>query len=590
MENARSQNPREGPETQGISPKFPAFGILLVSAAPALISVGLQSLPSGASTAALLVAAAFMWASGLVLTLRAFRRASEAVTEACGPTSAELAQLLQIWDRPPLGCFVTDSDGVIRRANAPLHELLGKAPGTLIGYAVNELDICHEQAVAGSESPATYEHPDGERRELNLWHMPLRDGHGTIINQATWVADVTSRNRLARELDEARARLRQNERLETLGTLAGGLAHDLNNLLAPIVGYVDLAQLELPDDAPVQKDLGLVRTAAGRAADLATRLLRLARAERDQVEPVHVEEIVHEVLTLLAPRQGVSIEILERVDAGCPPVLAATTQLHQVILNLCKNALHAMPTGGALTVAVDHVDALATWETRPKGDGPFVRVRVTDTGTGMDAETLDRIYDPLFTTKGRGQGSGLGLAMVQGIVRGFEGTISVASKPGVGTTFTLLFPPVRERKTTPSPQAGERQPTSGHILLVDDDEAVLSVMSRSLSRLGYEVTAFLSSEDALKSFLERPDAFDLVLTDQMMPALTGMELLAKVRDARPDLPAVLTTGRADTIPQEEMERLRCALLPKPSSTDQLNELVSRELKRASAVLTQTGVS
>jgi CheY-like chemotaxis protein len=288
-------------------------------------------------------------------------------------------------------------------------------------------------------------------------------------------------------------------------------------------------------------------------------------------------------------------------------VLGTKTQLHQVLFNLCKNALHAMPAGGTLTAVVDAPEALATWEVSPRTRGRVVRVRVTDSGTGMDEETQKRIFEPFFTTKDAGEGSGLGLSMVRNIVTSYHGTISVRSAPGRGSTFSLVFPAHDEAVVVdgPAPTGEDRRDAdsgavasdrvhfaasvpltampvegseAGRVLVVDDDDAVLDVMARTLTRLGYGVRSFTSGPEALASFLAAPDDFDLILTDQMMPGMTGLALLELIREVRPDVPAVLTTGRVDLVPRKDLGRLGCALLPKPATSSQLDEAVARGLR------------
>jgi CheY-like chemotaxis protein len=320
-----------------------------------------------------------------------------------------------------------------------------------------------------------------------------------------------------------------------------------------------------------------------------------------------LQEILKEVLGLLGIAPSASVHVVEQLDPTCPSVLGTKTQLHQVLFNLCKNAVHAMPAGGTLTAVVDAPEALATWEVSPRTGGRVVRVRVTDSGTGMDDETQKRIFEPFFTTKGAGEGSGLGLSMVRNIVTSYHGTISVRSAPGRGSTFSLVFPAHDEAAVVdgPAPTGEDRRgpdagavvghrvrpaasaPLSpitaegsdaGRVLVVDDDDVVLDVMARTLTRLGYGVRSFSSGPEALASFLAAPDDFDLILTDQMMPDLTGLELLELIREVRPDVPAVITTGRIDLVGREDLDRLGCALLPKPATSSQLDEAVARGLR------------
>jgi signal transduction histidine kinase len=325
--------------------------------------------------------------------------------------------------------------------------LLGRAPDTLDGFLLSDVGIrgaSLDGSLGASKDPVpiTFAHPDGAERRLEATVVPASDEFGEPGGVAIWIMDTTDGCATAEKLEAATARIRQSERLERLGTLAGGLAHDFNNLLAPIVGNVELVQLDLPDDSPNQEDLEVARLAALRASDIANRLLHLSRPERDHVEPVRIQDLMSEALALLRSSSGRGIEFVERVDVNCPPVLATKTEIHQVLFNLCKNAVQAMPGGGTLSATVESTEAVATWRSRPPAgeSGTLVRVVLTDTGIGMDAKTLERVFEPFFTTKIVGKGSGLGLAMARNIVSTYGGTIEVRSVEGRGSTFALLFP------------------------------------------------------------------------------------------------------------------------------------------------------
>lgn len=515
-----------------------------------------------------------------------------------------------------IGFLEVTGTGSVTWANDAAYHIFGCAAGSLVGRPASDLGWAHGTA----HEHARYLRPDGAERILDVRAVPARaDGSGAV--RAYWVRDDTKGVRDTATIEALERRLQQTARLETLGTVAGAIAHDLNNVLTPIRGHVDLARLELvelgvPTESSVHEDLDLVVAASDRAAELTRRLVHLGRPDREERRAVQMVDVAREAVGLLRPTLEPGVEIRERMDPNVPPVLGSATQLHQVVLNLAKNAVHALEAAGRLTVEVTRAEVAAPWETAPRRAGPWVRVRIEDNGVGMDEATLQRIYDPFFTTKSADDGSGLGLAMVRTIVRGLDGTICVSSEAGRGTVFSLLFPPApgptssdsqceappraevgrdllrppnrpavasdgvpgagsqdRERKTVV-----DRAAATARVLLVDDDATVLDVYARSLERLGHHVTAVSHGEEALACFLSDPSAYDLLLTDQMMPGLSGLELVARARATRPDIPAVITTGRVDALPEGELDRLDCALLPKPASALDIDAVVSRCLE------------
>ena len=364
-----------------------------------------------------------------------------------------------------VACLLCDRAGIITEANPVAHRLLGRAPHTLTGLALQDAGLSLpdvNKALPDEPLVVDFRHPDGRILALECAAGRVTDEGGSSEGVAWWVSDVTARRDAEVALEAARQRIRQGERLETLGTLAGGLAHDFNNLLAPIVGNVDLVLLDTPAGSTRFEDLETVRMAAERASELASRLLHLSRPERDNVEPVLVQDIMAEALALLSSSPGQNLTVVEQLDPNCPPIRGTRTQLHQVLFNLCKNALQAMPGGGTLSVTVEFTAQLATRRNlASKVDGGgFVRVIIADTGTGMSAETVERVFEPFFSTKAEGSGSGLGLAMVKSIVSGWGGSIDLSSTLGKGTRFTLVLPAFRQ---SGGASDTERESGRGHV-------------------------------------------------------------------------------------------------------------------------------
>jgi len=349
--------------------------------------------------------------------------------------------------------------------------------------------------------------------------------------------------------------LQQVLKIQAIGTLAGGIAHDFNNILFPIVGYTELTMDEVPDDSVAHNNLEEVLKAAHRAKDLVQQILTFSRQSGQERKPVKVHLIIKEALKLLRASIPASIEIINKIDDDCHPVMGDATQIHQVIMNLCTNAYHAMQDkGGTLEVNLSEVDVGYEETVKKIGmqPGKHLQLLVRDEGCGMDAVVLDRIFEPYYTTKEQGKGTGLGLSVIHGIVKNHRGDISVTSSPGKGTTFKVYLPVTEDADI-----ANEFEPSNGaakgneRILLIDDEEQIVSMEQQMLENLGYEVTARTDSTKALKEFSEQPQNFDLVITDMTMPQMTGDELAQKLLDIKPDIPVILCTGFNEDITEEK---------------------------------------
>jgi signal transduction histidine kinase/CheY-like chemotaxis protein len=350
-------------------------------------------------------------------------------------------------------------------------------------------------------------------------------------------AAIEERDRGQAERERLESQLRQAHKLEAVGRLAGGIAHDFNNLLVPMLVYTDDVRRELPAGTPAWDRLGEVLQSAERARSLVQRILMFGRRAVVARAPVRVDAIIREAGGLLRAAIPSMIDIRYAFETTDAVVVADPGEIHQVIMNLGANAAYAMrEAGGRLTFHLDHVDA-----------GQFVRLRVTDTGAGMTSETIEHAFEPFFTTKPAGEGSGLGLATVHGIVTALGGRISLTSEPGRGTTVELCLPR-RVVDTDAAVRSNEPELALGtgqRVLVVDDEPVVLSACQQLLTRLNYEVTACESPERALDFLKRQPAAYDVLVTDQAMPGLTGPDLAAAARHLRPDLPIVLATGFLD---------------------------------------------
>ena len=397
--------------------------------------------------------------------------------------------------------------------------------------------------------------------------------------------------KLQREMSERErleAQLRQAQKMEAVGTLAGGIAHDFNNMLAVIIGNAELAMDDIPEEMTARHNLDQIFKAAMRARGLVRQILTFSRKTEHEHKPIPLTPLVNETFKLLRASLPTTIEMLLNVETSSDMVLADPVQIQQVLMNLCTNAADAMrSTGGRFEVTL--ADRVFT-EDGPLPEagmqpGTYVTLTVSDTGPGMDEDVKSRIFEPFFTTKERGQGTGMGLAVVYGIVKSHQGVITVLSQPRQGSTFTVYLPhhtateKMDEPTSRPVPKGKER------ILFVDDEEILVEMAEGILDRLGYKVVCATGSADALQMFTKDPQAFDLVITDHTMPEMTGAVLAQKLKEIRPDIPLILCTGYSETISQEKAESMGIhGFVMKPLSKNELAEIVRRVLDR-----TQVGV-
>jgi len=372
--------------------------------------------------------------------------------------------------------------------------------------------------------------------------------------------------------------------MESVGTLAGGIAHDFNNILGIILGNAELAMDDVPEWNPAKFNLKEIRTASLRAKDVVRQLLSFARKTRLEKKPTNIVSIVKESLKLLRSSIPTSIEIHRNISADIDTILADPTQINQVLINLCTNANHAMPDGGIIDVILKSVELNenVTAQYPDLNPGRYVSLTVSDTGHGIPKEDMDRIFDPYYTTKDVGKGTGMGLAVVHSIVKEHNGIITVKSEPGKGTTFTIFFPAVDKEAVVES-EPYEKLPMGNEkILFIDDEESIVNIARQMLERLGYEVDAKMSSIEALELFRFKPDQFDLVITDLTMPKMTGDKLVREILTIRPDIPVILCTGFSEKIDEKKATALGATdYIEKPVNQHDLAFKVREVLDRKS---------
>jgi PAS domain S-box-containing protein len=472
----------------------------------------------------------------------------------------ERARLVTAIEQAAEGIVVSDTRWVIQYVNPAFEHITGYGRSEIIGQHGRVLKSDkHEQAFYKRiretlsqgdvwSARMTNKRKDGSLCEVEVTASPVRDDSGTIINYVGVHRDITHEIRLEKEL-------RQAQKMEALGRLAGGIAHDFNNILMGIIGYTEMALYKAPAGHSIQHYLKRVLDGSSRASDLVKQILTFSRQSEQERKLVHIAPIVSEGLKLLRSTLPSTIQIHQ--DIAVPQeewvVLADPTQIHQVLMNLCTNAAHAMRVkGGVLSVSLSAVqaDAQISQHSTPT-ERSYVCLAVSDTGHGMDAAVMERIFDPYFTTKKIGEGTGMGLAVVQGIVKSWGGVITVSSEPDKGTTFYVFLPRIEEElqptvETLVTPATGTER-----ILFVDDEKILVDLGKEILGSLGYCVSITTSSLEALETFRAQPGDFDLVITDMTMPDLNGSELARELMAIRSDIPIILCTGFSEMIDENK---------------------------------------
>jgi signal transduction histidine kinase/ActR/RegA family two-component response regulator len=393
--------------------------------------------------------------------------------------------------------------------------------------------------------------------------------------------EIEIRQKFERERAELEKQLYQLQKMETIGTLAGGIAHDFNNILTPILGYTDMALEELPEESNLRFDLEQINNAAHRGKDLVQQVLTFSREVDFTNKPIQLQPIVTEALNLIKASFPPGVEFVQHFDQKIGSVLADPIHIHQIVMNLCTNASHAMiKTGGTLEVSLDtaKIDQKTADKIPNLKKGFYIRLTISDTGHGMDLKTKERIFEPFFTRKEVGSGSGLGLSVVHGIISNYGGAIVVNSTPGKGTTFIIYLPRyegdlVGSDKINKTLLKGVE-----HILFVDDEPEITFMGKKMLENLGYKVTISSDSVSALEEFKANPGSFALLVTDQNMPNITGTDLASRMMEIKPGLKVIIITGYSDNLSDEVLyERGISEVILKPMILDDFSKVIRRVL-------------
>jgi len=425
-------------------------------------------------------------------------------------------------------------------------------------------------------------HAGGSYRWFEDNAILIRDGNGEPKEIAGIWLDITESKLAEEERLRLAEQLQQAQKMESIGTLAGGIAHDFNNILTAIIGYAELVKQRLTRDSEIWIYQQQVIRAGMRARDLVQQILAFSRQAPQEYKPLKIHVFVKEALKLLRSTIPTTIEITQSINPDCGTVMADPTQIHQIVMNLCTNAYQAMrETGGVLAIGLHEVevrdgDYLAGLRLAP---GRYVMLDVSDTGPGIRPEIKNRIFEPYFTTKDKGEGTGMGLAVVHGIVQSHHGHISVYSEPGKGTTFHVYLPCVAVEPNMAEIEVEGAVPR-GHerILMVDDEEEIIAVSRQILEELGYTVTAVTDSIEAWHIFQRHPQGYDLVITDMTMPGMTGAELAMKILGLRSGMPIMLCTGFSEQISEEKAKSLGIkAYITKPVLRNDFAMVIRRTL-------------
>jgi len=378
------------------------------------------------------------------------------------------------------------------------------------------------------------------------------DDYGNPVRFTGTHRDISGR----RQLEE---QLRRSHKMESIGTIAGGIAHDFNNILYMITGNAELALEDITERNPAHDSLKEIMAASLRGADIVKQLLNFSRKTDQKLKPIGIVPIIKDTLKFIRSILSSNIEIRSNLPTADVIIFGDPVQISQIIINISTNAFQAMEeTGGIIEITAEKKTITKNAARSYPGliADDYLKIAITDTGPGIDPENTDKIFDPYFTTREPGKGSGMGLAIVHGIIKNHNGVITVDSKPGKGTTFTILFPLVDEKPATETEEADRVPRGTESILFVDDEGPIVNMAQKMLKRLGYQVKTKLNPAEALELFQTEPQAFDLVITDMTMPQMSGVILTEKLRDIRPDIPVIISTGHSSLIDEEKTEKLR----------------------------------
>ena len=500
---------------------------------------------------------------------------------------AEYMRLAAALEQSAEGVLITDLDMKTVYVNPAFEgisghdkqEIVGRVPdifergeGDAIFFKAMHARLAGGKAWTGRTS---IEKKAGTPCEIEIAVSPIRGRSGTIRNYVVLTRDVTQQVRFEREL-------RQAHKLEALGSLTAGIAHDFNNILAGIMGFTEMMLEDAPQDGALHRQLDLVLKGAQRGKGLVQQIRAFSRKDEPAKELVRLDLLIEEALRIMRPSLPANVEIQRHIEKTTGAVLADPTQIHQVLLNLVTNAAHAMGgMPGILRVSLSDCSAYSgdpEFRSEEMPPGLYAKLTISDTGSGMTPKVMERIFDPFFTTRAPGTGTGMGLAVVHGIVKGHNGSITVRSELGKGSSFQVFLPCVPEMSMAPAIKPAASPGGTEQILFVDDEQTLAELVRRRMERLGYKVVTALDGREALEIFLRQPGQIDLVITDYLMPGMTGFALAKELFRVRPDTPVIVCSGVTDLVPHEEARQIGVReIIAKPIEWHDFAVLVRRVL-------------
>lgn len=502
----------------------------------------------------------------------------------------------ELYDFAPVGYLTVNSKGIILNANLTLADMLLIDRSSLLEQPLSvhilseDQDIYyqHIQSLVAIKTKQICElrikKTDGTPFYVQLESTILSNKINEPVQYRTVVIDISARKQLEKERETLQKQLYQTHKMKSIATMAGGIAHDFNNILYIIIGNIELLMKDIPEGNPLFSKLDTIKSAGLRAAGIVKMIINFSYKTEQEQKPMDVASVMKEAFKLLRSSIPTTIDIRTFLPDTGVMILADRVQFGQVLLNLCTNAAQAMEeTGGIIEIKMEpqflgHGE-IARYPGLKTGD--YVKITVSDNGPGIDSEIMDQIFDPYFTTREVGKGSGLGLAVVHGIVQNHNGAIAVTGQPGQGACFTLFFPMIDQKPETQKGLQHEFVRGTERLLFVDDEESIVQVVEETLKLFGYRVEALSDPKDALALFKLNPGYFDVVVTDMTMPNMTGIELADALREIRPDIPIILCTGHSSLIDEDKARQFGISgYIEKPVSISNIAKLIRQIIDKS----------